>query len=147
LSPEDQKKFDSEFIFEWEIEEEYVVHALSLRTLLDRGLCFDNYTEPVYHRRHRTWRRQLPSTSDLRTGIAEGPLGETCSSTGCTQREWLNVLGQEHPSKTLHGKFRGGLNRASLQTNNGMLSTLASITVSMIGESGPRFCRQFELVQ
>jgi hypothetical protein len=97
LSPEDQKKFDSEFIFEWEIEEEYVVHTVSLRTLLDRGLCFDNYTEPVYHRRHRTWRRQLPSTSDLRTEIAKGVSGRDPFEHGVHSARMAKCFGARAP--------------------------------------------------
>lgn len=54
-----------EFVFEWAIPEEYVLHEVSLQTLMDRGLEWGQYliqdgTEPQY-----------VSTADLRCCIAE----------------------------------------------------------------------------
>ncbi|KAH7316970.1 hypothetical protein B0I35DRAFT_469389 [Stachybotrys elegans] len=59
-------KFHYEFLFEWAIPEKYVVHQVSLRTLMDRGL----------------WKNELqylalkPTTAELRYHIASimGPL-------------------------------------------------------------------------
>ncbi|KAK0110991.1 hypothetical protein ONS95_001372 [Cadophora gregata] len=36
--PEDKDLFRSEYLFDWEINEEYVAHVVSLRVLLDRGI-------------------------------------------------------------------------------------------------------------
>ncbi|KAJ5562765.1 hypothetical protein N7461_001526 [Penicillium sp. DV-2018c] len=44
-SPEERRKFMHEYIFEWEIEYQYVEHMVSVETLLDRGLDLDSYLQ------------------------------------------------------------------------------------------------------
>ncbi|RAH82896.1 hypothetical protein BO86DRAFT_63461 [Aspergillus japonicus CBS 114.51] len=42
---EESKKFMHEYIFEWEIEHQYVKHMVSVETLLKRGLDLDTYLQ------------------------------------------------------------------------------------------------------
>ena len=44
-SPEERRKVMHEYIFEWEIEYQYVEHMVSVETLLDRGLDLDSYLQ------------------------------------------------------------------------------------------------------
>ena len=44
-SPEEGRKFMHEYIFEWEIKDQYVEHTVSVATLLDRGLDLDSYLQ------------------------------------------------------------------------------------------------------
>ena len=41
-SPGERRKFMHEYIFEWEIKDQYVEHTVSVETLLDRGLDLDS---------------------------------------------------------------------------------------------------------
>lgn len=38
VSPQEKSMFKSEYVFDWEISDEYINHVVSLRTLLDRGI-------------------------------------------------------------------------------------------------------------
>ncbi len=38
VSPQEKSIFKSEYVFDWEISNEYIDHVVSLRTLLDRGI-------------------------------------------------------------------------------------------------------------
>lgn len=49
--------FKDEYIFVWEIPEKYMVHKISVQTLLERGLTMECYYEDSYNG------RRLPSTS------------------------------------------------------------------------------------
>ncbi|CAI7622660.1 unnamed protein product [Penicillium glandicola] len=40
---EESRKFRHEYLFEWEIPDQYVKHMVSVETLLDRGLNLDSY--------------------------------------------------------------------------------------------------------
>ncbi|KAL7942622.1 hypothetical protein V8C42DRAFT_331480 [Trichoderma barbatum] len=61
---QESEKFQHEFIFEWKIPDEYVLHQVSLQTLIDRGLDWrkhliaDGYDDKVV------------STSELRSRVA-----------------------------------------------------------------------------
>lgn len=57
--------FKDEYIFEWEIPEKYIVHKISVQTLLQRGLKMERYC--VYSNN----RKQLPSAYLLRQDIAK----------------------------------------------------------------------------
>lgn len=62
------RKFKNEYIFEWEIPEEYIVHKVSVQTLLERGLNMERYCE------YSNNRKQLPSAYLLRQDIAKNVL-------------------------------------------------------------------------
>jgi hypothetical protein len=57
--------FKDEYIFEWEIPEKYIVHKVSVQTLLERGLDIGRYC------RYYNGRRRLPPAFLLRQKIAE----------------------------------------------------------------------------
>jgi hypothetical protein len=38
-------KYKHEYIFEWEVPQKYIIHTVSLQTLMDRGLGVENYIE------------------------------------------------------------------------------------------------------
>jgi hypothetical protein len=40
---DEPRKFKDEYIFEWEIPEKYIVHRVSVQTLLERGLDMERY--------------------------------------------------------------------------------------------------------
>jgi hypothetical protein len=44
-SPEEGRKFIHEYIFEWEIKDQYVEHTVSVETLFDRGLDLGAYLQ------------------------------------------------------------------------------------------------------
>lgn len=58
--PEERRKFNHEYIFEWEIEEQYV-EIVSVKTLLDRGLNLDSYTQ----------NGRLPGLQEFRFSMSE----------------------------------------------------------------------------
>jgi len=60
--------FKDEYIFVWEIPEEYIVHKVSVQTLLERGLNMERYCE------YSNNRKQLPSAYLLRQDIAKNIL-------------------------------------------------------------------------
>ncbi|KAF7956945.1 hypothetical protein EAE96_004269 [Botrytis aclada] len=62
--------FKNEFLFEWEIPMEYVVHTVSVQTLFDRGLNLEEYREKKCIESLQDGRGILPPTSDLREKIA-----------------------------------------------------------------------------
>jgi hypothetical protein len=57
--------FKDEYIFEWEVPEKYIVHKVSVQTLLERGLKMERYCE------YSNNERQLPSAYLLRQDIAK----------------------------------------------------------------------------
>lgn len=64
--------FKDEYLFEWEIPMEYVVHQVSVKILSERGLNMEEYLESKKIKRQHCWRKVLilPSTSVLREKIA-----------------------------------------------------------------------------
>jgi len=56
--------FKHEYIFEWEIPKKYIVHKVSVQTLLERGLNMERYCE------YSNNRQRLPSAYLLRQDIA-----------------------------------------------------------------------------
>lgn len=62
--------FKDEYLFEWEIPMEYVVHRVSVQTLIDRGLDMKEYCEEIWDK--ELYRRVsiLPRTAILRNRIA-----------------------------------------------------------------------------
>ncbi|TGO26032.1 hypothetical protein BPAE_0067g00040 [Botrytis paeoniae] len=62
--------FKDEYLFEWKIPMEYVVHRVSVQTLVDRGLNMKEYRENTWIKDQHRRRKLLPSTSVLRTKIA-----------------------------------------------------------------------------
>lgn len=56
----DADKFQHEFLFEWAIPDDFVVHSLSIKTLLDRGLTLKNFLIG----------QRLPPTAELCHGMA-----------------------------------------------------------------------------
>ncbi|KAH8430042.1 uncharacterized protein LDX57_007713 [Aspergillus melleus] len=54
--------FEHEYIFEWEIPEQYVEHRVSLQTLLDRGLDLRDYLDDT---------KRLPDLQTLRQEMTE----------------------------------------------------------------------------
>ncbi|TGO35967.1 hypothetical protein BHYA_0139g00140 [Botrytis hyacinthi] len=62
--------FKDEYLFEWGVPMEYVVHGVSVQTLVDRGLNMKEYREDTWIEHQHRWREILPSTSNLRTKIA-----------------------------------------------------------------------------
>jgi hypothetical protein len=57
--------FKNEYIFEWEIPEKYIVHKVSVQTLLERGLNMERYCD------YSNDKRQLPPAYLLRQDIAK----------------------------------------------------------------------------
>ena len=57
--------FKDEYIFEWEVPEKYIVHKVSVQTLLERGFIMESYCE------YSNNKRQLPSAYLLRQDIAK----------------------------------------------------------------------------
>jgi hypothetical protein len=53
---EEYKRLKYEYIFTWEISQKYVIHKVSIETLLERGLNMEDYR----------WSRALPTTLALR---------------------------------------------------------------------------------
>jgi hypothetical protein len=49
MSPTDSRKFEHEYLFEWEILGQYVEHMVSVETLLNRGLNLDSYLDDHGH--------------------------------------------------------------------------------------------------
>ncbi|KAF2030698.1 hypothetical protein EK21DRAFT_64820, partial [Setomelanomma holmii] len=74
--------FHYEYIFEWEIPTQYLVHKVSVQTLLHRGLDLHKYLEG----------NKLPGSSDLSQELAKSPLDpsiggwEVGISLGCMAR-------------------------------------------------------------
>ncbi|THV47738.1 hypothetical protein BGAL_0291g00020 [Botrytis galanthina] len=62
--------FKNEYLFEWEIPIKYVVHGISVQTLVDRGLNMKEYREDTWIEDQNRWRKILPPTSNLREKIA-----------------------------------------------------------------------------
>ncbi|KAJ5242378.1 uncharacterized protein N7469_000705 [Penicillium citrinum] len=60
VSVPEKKEFNHEYIFEWEIEEQYV-EIVSVKTLLDRGLNLDSYTQ----------NDRLPGLQEFRFSMSE----------------------------------------------------------------------------
>ncbi|KAH6973919.1 hypothetical protein EDB80DRAFT_900462 [Ilyonectria destructans] len=65
-------KFTHEYLFEWAIPQEYVVHSVSVETLIHRGLKMDQFRcisyEPAWHRCDKS---RLPPLSLLRKAMAD----------------------------------------------------------------------------
>lgn len=57
--------FKDEYIFEWEVLEKYIVHKVSVQTLLERRLSIERYCE------YSNNKRQLPPAYLLRQDIAK----------------------------------------------------------------------------
>jgi len=57
--------FKDEYIFEWEVPEKYIVHKVSVQTLLERGLSMERYCK------YSNNKRQLPPAYLLRQDIAK----------------------------------------------------------------------------
>ncbi|KAM0134450.1 hypothetical protein ACHAO1_005662 [Botrytis cinerea] len=66
----DRKGFKDEYLFEWEIPMEYVVHRVSVKTLVDRGLDMKGYREEIWDRELNRRVSILPRTAILRNRIA-----------------------------------------------------------------------------
>ncbi|KAF5874222.1 uncharacterized protein Bfra_004228 [Botrytis fragariae] len=62
--------FKDEYLFEWEIPMEYVVHRVSVQTLSERGLNLKEYCEQTWDGNSDSLLYILPPTSDLRKKIA-----------------------------------------------------------------------------
>ncbi|GFF60995.1 hypothetical protein IFM51744_10551 [Aspergillus udagawae] len=76
---EDPNVFEYEYIFEWEVPEQYVEHRVSLQTLLDRGLDLCDYLDETDHlpdlktlRKEMTKRLLNPSFSGYDIGRSLG---------------------------------------------------------------------------
>jgi hypothetical protein len=67
---EDPNVFEYEYIFEWEVPEQYVEHRVSLQTLLDRGLDLCDYLDDTDH---------LPDLKTLRKEMTERLLNPSFS--------------------------------------------------------------------
>ncbi|CCD55448.1 hypothetical protein BofuT4_P158440.1 [Botrytis cinerea T4] len=62
--------FKDEYLFEWEIPMKYVVHRVSVGTLVDRGLDMKEYCEEIWDRELDRRVSILPRTAILRNRIA-----------------------------------------------------------------------------
>ncbi|KAF7916600.1 uncharacterized protein EAE98_010609 [Botrytis deweyae] len=74
--------FKDEYLFEWEIPMKYVVHRISAQTLFDRGLNMKEYCEKIGDEDSDSSMIILPSTSDLRTNIANALCNFTIDRNG-----------------------------------------------------------------
>jgi hypothetical protein len=61
LEVEDPMLYQSEYVFEWKIPSKYILHTVSLQTLIDRGLDIERYIDGD---------GRPPSTDTLRDGLA-----------------------------------------------------------------------------
>ncbi|KAF3019918.1 hypothetical protein E8E15_003733 [Penicillium rubens] len=59
-------KFKHEYLFEWQIPDQYVEHIISVKTLLSRGLDLKEYLD------HGDDKRSLPKLSTFISRVAEG---------------------------------------------------------------------------
>lgn len=63
----DMKIYQSEYIFEWEIPPKYILHTVSLQTLMDNGLGIERYIDGD---------GRAPSTDTLRSQLANYYFGD-----------------------------------------------------------------------
>lgn len=64
--------FFHEFVFEWAIPEQYVLHEVSLQTLMDRGLQGDSFLQPTTEKARSSFATRFQGHSPWDIGIELG---------------------------------------------------------------------------
>ncbi|KAB8232610.1 uncharacterized protein BDW43DRAFT_311995 [Aspergillus alliaceus] len=90
-SPKDSRKFKHEYVFEWEIPDQYVEHMVSVETLLDRGLNLDSYLEGDH----------LPDLRGFRSSMIDMFLGDDGLCVGRELGRMARCFGARAPVKEI----------------------------------------------
>ncbi|KAJ6159661.1 hypothetical protein N7497_004198 [Penicillium chrysogenum] len=80
-------KFKHEYLFEWQIPDQYVEHIVSVKTLLSRGLDLKEYLD------HGHDKRSLPKLSTFISRVAEGISNDSIDGYGFGRHHNVSVPG------------------------------------------------------